>query len=94
MQEPRIGDKFQFEDKNIDYTIINVIKHSEHGEFQNKMYVGGYQIKYINLNETPEDMKCGIKYDEELGCFVNFYATKQTIAKKLLIFTHKSDDVI
>jgi hypothetical protein len=90
MQEPRIGDKFQFEDKNIDYTIINVVKYHEDGEFRNKLYEGGYQIKYINLNETPEDMKCGIKYDEELGSFVNYYATKKNISKKLIIFTHKS----
>jgi hypothetical protein len=90
MQEPRIGDKFQFEDKNVDYTIINVIKYDEYGEFSNKLYQGGYQIKYINLNETPEDMRCGIKYDEELGSFVNFYATKKDIAKRLITFTHKS----
>jgi hypothetical protein len=90
MQEPKVGDKFQFEDKNIDYTIINVVKYDEYGEFSNKLYEGGYQIKYINLNETPEDMRCGIKYDEELGSFVNFYAAKKDISKRLITFTHKS----
>jgi hypothetical protein len=91
MQEPRVGDKFQFEDKNIEYTIIKVISYSEPGEFSNKLYQGGYQIKYKNLNDRTEDgMKCGIKYDEEFGCFVNYYATKKNIAKRLIIFTHKS----
>ena len=89
MQEPKVGDKFQFENKNIDYTIINVRKYNEYGEFNNKLYEGGYQIKYVNTDENSQDMKCGIKYDEELGSFVNFYAAKKKISKRFIIFTHK-----
>ena len=48
MQEPKVGDKFQFEDKNIDYTIINVIKYNEYGEFNNKLYENFYQYNIIN----------------------------------------------
>jgi hypothetical protein len=90
MQEPKVGDKFQFEDKNIVYTIINVVKYHEYGEFSNKLYEGGYQIKYVNTDENSQEMKCGIKYDEDYESYINYYATKKEIAKKLITFTHKS----
>jgi hypothetical protein len=35
-------------------------------------------------------MKCGIKYDEEFESFINYYAVKKHISKRLIIFTHKS----
>lgn len=89
MQEPKVGDKFHFEDRNIDYTIINVIKYNENGEFNNKLYEGGYQIKYINPETLSEEMKCGIKYDEELSSFVNFYAIMRGTAKRVVAFTNK-----
>jgi hypothetical protein len=90
MPEPKIGDKFQFEDKNIVYTVINVVKYHEDGEFSNKLYEGGYQIKYVNTDENSLEMKCGIKYDEDYESFINYYAVKKHISKRLIIFTHKS----
>lgn len=86
MQQPVIGEKFQFEENTTEYVITDVVKYCESGEFSNKLYLGGYQIKYINPNTLSVEMKCGIKYDEELGCFINYYAVRKGLSKRLLTF--------
>ena len=90
MQQPTIGDKFQFEENTTEYVITDVVKYHEGGEFSNKLYQDGYQIKYINPNTLSLEMKCGIKYDEELDSFINYYAVRKGVSKRLVIFTHKS----
>ena len=90
MQQPKIGDKFQFEENTTEYVITDVVKYCEYGEFSNKLYQDGYQIKYINPNTLSLEMKCGIKYDEELESFINYYAARKGVSKRLVIFTHKS----
>lgn len=90
MQQPTIGDKFQFEENTTEYVITDVVKYHEDGKFSNKLYQDGYQIKYINPNTLSLEMKCGIKYDEELDSFINYYAVRKGVSKRLVIFTHKS----
>ena len=65
MQQPTIGDKFQFEENTTEYVITDVVKYHEDGEFSNKLYQDGYQIKYINQNTYP--YLEGAKFNKDLS---------------------------